>query len=142
MRAAWDSRVRRNFRSSSTKAACDDVGGASGFPAEFGIAKGVEAQNPAPGFYGPGLRAERSGCESPVMYGLHERRCRCVSTAVRCCRRDCRQGSSSSRARRRIGAGDRALTVVDAGVLSGLMRKPGSDQESPMVVDAPSARDA
>ena len=30
------------------------MGVASAFPAEFGIAKGVEAQNPATGFYAPG----------------------------------------------------------------------------------------
>src|SRR5688572_11503829 len=35
------------------------LGVASAFPAEFGIAKGVEAQNPAPGFYAPGPYVQR-----------------------------------------------------------------------------------
>ena len=46
-------------------------GVASGFPAEFGIAKGVESQNPAPGFYAPGpyVQSEVLLPNHPVMYG-------------------------------------------------------------------------
>ena len=65
------------------------LGVASGFPAEFGIAKGVEAQNPAAGFYAPGpyVQSEILLPTHPVMYGYDQKTLPVrYATAVRCCR--------------------------------------------------------
>ena len=50
-------------------------GVASCFPAEFGIAKGVDAQNPATGFYAPGpyVQSEILLPTHPVMYGYDQK---------------------------------------------------------------------
>ena len=65
-------------------------GVASYFPAEFGIAKGVDAQRPATGL----LRARARTCNSEILHpdasddvtATRRRRCRCATPAARCCR--------------------------------------------------------
>jgi protein ImuB len=51
------------------------MGVASYFPAEFGIAKGVDAQNPAPGFYAPGpyVNSEILIPTHPTMFGYAQK---------------------------------------------------------------------
>ena len=51
------------------------LGVASYFPADFGIAKGVDAQNPAPGFYAPGpyVNSEILIPTHPVMFGYTQK---------------------------------------------------------------------
>ena len=74
------------------------MGVASSFPAEFGIAKGVDAQNPATGLLRAGaVRAERDpDADAPGDVRLRpEDAAGALTTAVRCCRPVRRRASSS-----------------------------------------------
>jgi hypothetical protein len=118
-------------------------GVASGFPAEFGIAKGVEAQNPAPGFYAPGpyVQSEVLLPNHPVMYGYTQK-----TLPVRFNGGPLLQAGPPPGLEQFAGASpDRPQVIArytggDAGVLSGLMRNPDQIRNRPMVVDAPSGK--
>lgn len=119
------------------------LGMASYFPAEFGLAKGVDAQSPAPGFYAPGpyVNSEILMPNHPVMFGYTQK-----TLAVRYAGGPLLQAgppagfeqfAGSSRERPQVIA---RFTGGEAGVLSGLMRNPDQTRNRPMIVDAPSGK--
>jgi hypothetical protein len=118
-------------------------GVASAFPAEFGLAKGVEAQNPAPGFYAPGpyVQSEILMPAHPVMYGYHQK-----TLPVRFNGGPLLQaGPPAGFEQFAASSPDRPQVIArftggEAGVLSGLMRNPDQIRNRPMVVDAPSGK--
>ena len=118
-------------------------GVASAFPAEFGIAKGVEAQNPAPGFYAPGpyVQAEVMLPAHPVMYGYDSKTLPIRFNGGPLLQAGPPQGfeqfAASSPDRPQVIA---RYTGGEAGVLSGLMRNPDQIRNRPMIVDAPSGK--
>jgi hypothetical protein len=119
------------------------MGVASAFPAEFGIAKGVEAQNPAPGFYAPGpyVQSEILMPTHPVMYGYRQKTLPIRFNGGPLLQAGPPQGfeqfAGSSPDRPQVVA---RFTGGEAGVLSGLMRNPDQIRNRPMVVDAPSGK--
>jgi hypothetical protein len=118
-------------------------GVASAFPAEFGIAKGVESQNPAQGFYAPGpyVQSEILLPNHPVMYGYNQK-----TLPVRFNGGPLLQAGPPPGAEQFAGASlDRPQVIArftggEAGVLSGLMRNPDQIRNRPMVVDAPTGK--
>ncbi|HYE88028.1 MAG TPA: M14 family zinc carboxypeptidase [Vicinamibacterales bacterium] len=119
------------------------MGVASAFPAEFGIAKGVEAQSPAPGFYAPGpyVQSEILMPAHPVMFGYNQKTLPVRFNGGPLLQAGPPQGfeqfAGSSPDRPQIVA---RFTGGEAGVLSGLMRNPDQIRNRPMVVDAPSGK--
>jgi hypothetical protein len=119
------------------------MGVASAFPAEFGIARGVEAQNPAPGFYAPGpyVQSEILMPAHPVMYGYHQKTLPVRFNGGPLLQAGPPQGfeqfAASSPDRPQVIA---RFTGGEAGVLSGLMRNPDQIRNRPMVVDAPTGK--
>ena len=119
------------------------LGVASAFPAEFGIARGVEAQNPAPGFYAPGpyVQSEVLLPDHPVMYGYAQKTLPVRFNGGPLLQAGPPQGleqlAGSSPDRPQVIA---RFTGGEAGVLSGLMRNPDQIRNRPMVVDAPSGK--
>ncbi len=119
------------------------LGVASAFPAEFGIAKGVESQNPATGFYAPGpyVQSEILLANHPVMYGYDQK-----TLPVRFNGGPLLQAGPPPGAEQFAGSSpDRPQVIArftggEAGVLSGLMRNPDQIRNRPMVVDAPSGK--
>ena len=119
-------------------------GVASYFPAEFGIAKGVDAQNAATGLLRAGpVREQRDPDPDPS----DDVRLRAEDAAGSLRRRSAAAGGSAGRASNSSPASspDRPQVVArftggDAGVLSGLMRSPDQMRNRPMVVDAPSGK--
>ncbi len=119
------------------------MGVASYFPADFGIAKGVDAQSPAPGFYAPGpyVNSEILLPEHPTMYGYSQK-----TLAVRYAGGPLLQAGPPAGFEQFVGTSPERPQVVarftggDAGVLSGLMRNPDQIRNRPMVVDAPSGK--
>jgi hypothetical protein len=119
------------------------LGVASAFPAEFGIAKGVESQNPATGFYAPGpyVQGEILLANHPVMYGYDQK-----TLPVRFNGGPLLQAGPPPGAEQFAGSSpDRPQVIArftggEAGVLSGLMRNPDQIRNRPMVVDAPSGK--
>ena len=119
------------------------LGIASYFPADFGIAKGVDAQSPAQGFYGPGpyVNSEILIPTHPTMFGYAQK-----TLPVRYA------GGPLLQAGPPVGSEQPASTAPDrpqivarftggeAGLLSGLMRNPDQIRNRPMVVDAPSGK--
>jgi len=119
------------------------LGVASYFPADFGIAKGVDAQSPAQGFYGPGpyVNSEILIPTHPTMFGYAQK-----TLPVRYA------GGPLLQAGPPVGSEQPASTAPDrpqivarftggeAGLLSGLMRNPDQIRNRPMVVDAPSGK--
>ena len=118
-------------------------GVASYFPADFGIARGVDAQNPAQGFYAPGpyVNAEIMLPNHPVMYGYDQK-----TLPVRYAGGPLLQAGPPPEAAAFLGSSpDRPQVIAryqggDTGVLSGLMRNPDQTRNRPMVVDAPSGK--
>jgi hypothetical protein len=118
-------------------------GVASAFPTEFGIAKGVEAQNPATGFYAPGpyVQSEILLANHPVMYGYDQK-----TLPVRFNGGPLLQAGPPAGFEQFAGSSpDRPQVIArftggEAGVLSGLMRNPDQIRNRPMVVDAPSGK--
>ena len=119
------------------------LGIASSFPAEFGLAKGVNAQPAKDGFYAPGpyVQSEVLIASHPVMFGYEQK-----TLPVRYAGGPLLQAgppednpgaANVSPYRPKIVA---RFTGGDASVLSGVMR--GSDQirNRPMIVDAPSGK--
>ena len=119
------------------------LGVASAFPAEFGIAKGVESQNPATGFYAPGpyVQSEILLANHPVMYGYDQK-----TLPVRFNGGPLLQAGPPAGLEQFAGSSpDRPQVIArftggEAGVLSGLMRNPDQIRNRPMVVDAPSGK--
>lgn len=118
-------------------------GSASAFPAEFGIAKGVDAQNPATGFYAPGpyVQSEILLPNHPVMFGYNQK-----TLPVRFNGGPLLQAGPPQGFEQFAGASPERPQVIarftggEAGVLSGLMRNPDQIRNRPMVVDAPSGK--
>jgi hypothetical protein len=119
------------------------MGVASYFPAEFGLAKGVDAQSPATGFYAPGpyVSSEILLAEHPTMYGYSQK-----TLAVRYAGGPLLQAGPPAGFEQFAGTSPERPQVVarftggEAGVLSGLMRNPDQIRNRPMVVDAPSGK--
>jgi hypothetical protein len=118
-------------------------GVASGFAAEFGLAKGVDAQNPASGFYAPGpyVQSEILLANHPVMYGYNQKTLPVRFNGGPLLQAGpppgAEQPATSSPDRPQVIA---RYTGGEAGVLSGLMRNPDQIRNRPMVVDAPSGQ--
>jgi hypothetical protein len=119
------------------------LGVASYFPAEFGIAKGVDAQGPAQGFYAPGpyVNSEILIPTHPTMFGYSQK-----TLPVRYAAGPLLQAGPPAGFEQFAGTSpDRPQVVArftggEAGVLSGLMRNPDQIRNRPMVVDAPSGK--
>ncbi|HUQ86105.1 MAG TPA: hypothetical protein VM096_01020, partial [Vicinamibacterales bacterium] len=119
------------------------MGTASYFPAEFGIAKGVDAQSPAQGFYAPGpyVNSEILMPSHPTMFGYPQK-----TLAVRFAGGPLLQAGPPQGFEQFVGTSPERPQVVarftggEAGVLSGLMRNPDQIRNRPMVVDAPSGK--
>jgi hypothetical protein len=117
-------------------------GVASFFPAEFGIARTVDAQNPATGWYAPGpyVQTEVLQPSHPLLYGYNRQKQLPVRWAGGPLLQIAGQGGPFGPA---APTGPESPTVLmrfqggEAGVLSGLLR--GADQlrNRPAVVDAP-----
>lgn len=119
------------------------MGVASAFPAEFGIARGVEAQSPAPGFYAPGpyVQSEILQPNHPVMYGYNQK-----TLPIRFNGGPLLQAGPPPGFEQFAGSSpDRPQVLARFqggadGVLSGLMRNPDQIRNRPMVVDAPTGK--
>ena len=119
------------------------LGVASYFPAEFGLAKGVDAQSPAQGFYGPGpyVASEILIPAHPTMFGYAQK-----TLPVRYAGGPLLQAGPPAGFEQFAGSSpDRPQVIArftggEAGVLSGLMRGPDQIRNRPMVVDASSGK--
>jgi hypothetical protein len=119
------------------------LGVASYFPAEFGIAKGVDAQNTAQGFYAPGpyVNAEILNPTHPTMFGYAQK-----TLPVRYAGGPLLQAGPPAGFEQFAGSSpDRPQVIArftggEAGVLSGLMRGPDQIRNRPMIVDAMSGK--
>jgi hypothetical protein len=119
------------------------MGVASYFPAEFGIARGVDAQNPAQGFYAPGpyVTSEILIPTHPTMFGYAQK-----TLPVRYAGGPLLQAGPPAGFEQFAGTSPERPQVIarftggEAGVLSGLMRNPDQIRNRPMVVDAPSGK--
>ncbi|MGE0462832.1 MAG: M14 family zinc carboxypeptidase [Vicinamibacterales bacterium] len=119
-------------------------GVASYFPAEFGLARGVDAQRPAPGWYAPGpyVQSEILQPSHPLFYGYDGQK----TLPVRWADGPLLQAGPPAEFAAFMGSTpDRPQVLAryqggEAGVLGGLMR--GADQlrNRPMIVDAPSGK--
>ena len=117
-------------------------GVSSFFPAEFGLTRTVDAQNPAQGWYAPGpyVQTEVLQESHPVLFGYDGQKNVPMRWAGGPLLQIAGQGGGSAPA---VPTGPETPTVLvrfqggDAGVLSGLMR--GADQlrNRPAVVDSP-----
>ena len=119
-------------------------GVASYFPADFGIAKGVEAQNAPQGFYAPGpyVQSEVMQPTHPVMWGYTGKTLPVRYAGGPLLQAGPPQGefappAGSSPYRPQVIA---RFTGGEAGVLSGLMRNPDAIRNRPMIVDAPAGK--
>ena len=108
------------------------MGAASFFPAEFGLARRVEAARPSPQFYAPGptVQVDVLKPEHPVFYG-YDRKALPVRWA---------NGPLL-----RVPDGDRGQVLMqfpggDASVLSGLMRGANEIRNRPAAVDVPAGK--
>ena len=119
------------------------LGVASYFAAEFGIARGVDAQNPAPGFYAPGpyVQSEIMLPSHPVMFGYSQK-----TLPVRYAGGPLLQAGPPPGFEQFAGSSPERPQVIarftggEAGVLSGLMRNPDQTRNRAMVVDAPAGK--
>jgi hypothetical protein len=119
------------------------MGVASYFPADFGIAKGVDAQAPAQGFYAPGpyVNSDILIASHPTMFGYSQKTIPVRYAAGPLLQAGPPQGfeqfAATSGQRPQVVA---RFTGGDAGVLSGLMRGADQIRNRPMVVDAPTGK--
>ena len=119
------------------------LGIASAFPAEFGIAKGVDTQNAQQGFYAPGpyVQSEIMIPTHPVVFGYDQK-----TLPVRYAGGPLLQAGPPPEAAAFLGASPFRPQVVarfvggEAGVLSGVMRGADQIRNRPMIVDAPSGK--
>lgn len=120
------------------------MGIASSFPAEFGLAKGVDTQPVQPGFYAPGpyVDSELLLPDHPVVFGYAGRR----TLPVRYAGGPLLQAGSASEDRPAVPNGLPDPKVVarfvggDGSVLSGVMRGAEQVRNRPMIVDARSGK--
>jgi hypothetical protein len=120
------------------------LGVASYFPADFGLARLVDAQRPAPGWYAPGpyVQSEIVVPGHPIFYGHGDQK----TLPVRWSDGPLLQAGPPPEAAAFLGSSpDRPQVLAryqggEAGVLSGLLR--GADQlrNRPMIVDAPAGK--
>ncbi|MFN8064949.1 MAG: M14 family zinc carboxypeptidase [Vicinamibacterales bacterium] len=117
------------------------LGIASAFPAEFGLARGVDVQPAQPGFYAPGpyVQADVLAPEHPVMFGYVDKR-----LPVRYAGGPLLQAGLPPDTPAAVAASmPYRPTVIarfvggEASVLSGLMRGAEQVRNRPMIVDAP-----
>jgi hypothetical protein len=116
---------------------------ASTFPADFGIAKGVDTQTTQPGFYAPGpyVQSEILIPTHPVVFGYDQK-----TLPVRYAGGPFLQAGPPPEAVAFLGASPYRPQVVarfvggDSGVLSGVMRGADQIRNRPMIVDAPSGK--
>ena len=116
---------------------------ASTFPAEFGIAKGIDVQNAQPGLYAPGpyVQSEILIPTHPVMWGYDQK-----TLPVRYAGGPLLQAGPPPDIAAFVGSSPYKPQVVarfvggDAAVLSGVMRGADQIRNRPMVVDAPSGK--
>jgi hypothetical protein len=109
------------------------LGGASFFPADFGLARRVEASRPSAQFYAPGpiVEAEVMKSEHPLFYGYTAK-----TLPVR----------YANGPLLRVPEQDRGAQVLmrftggDKGVLSGLMRNPNEVRNAPAILDVPAGK--
>lgn len=120
------------------------LGVASYFPAEFGLARGVDAQRPAGSFYAPGpiVQSEILHPGHPLFYGYEGR-----TLPVRWGDGPLlRLPDPDSQAAAFLGTGsDKPAALMrftggSAGVLSGLMRDADQIRNRPAIVDAPTGK--
>ena len=120
------------------------LGVASYFPAEFGLARGVEAQRPAQGFYAPGpiVQTEILQPTHPIFYGYEGK-----TLPVRWADGPLLQlPDPDSPLAAFLGTGtDKPVALMrfpggDAAVLSGLMRNADQVKNRPAIVDAPTGK--
>jgi hypothetical protein len=108
------------------------LGGASAFPAEFGLARRVEAGRPSTQFYAPGpiVEAEIMAPSSPIFYGYDSK-----TVPVRYANGPLLQiqGTEEERTQQIL----MRYTGGERGVLSGLMRSPNEIQNRPAIVSVP-----
>jgi hypothetical protein len=119
-------------------------GVASYFPAEFGLARGVDAQRPAPGWYAPGpyVQSEILRPEHPLFFGLGGQK----TLPVRWADGPLLTAGPPAGFEAFFGSTPYRPQVLaryqggEAGVLSGLLRGPDQLRNRPMIVDAPSGK--
>ena len=119
-------------------------GVASYFPAEFGLAKGVDAQRPAPGWYAPGpyVQSEILRPDHPLFFGLGGQK----TLPVRWADGPLLTAGPPAGFEAFFGSTPYRPQVLaryqggEAGVLSGLLRGPDQLRNRPMIVDAPSGK--
>jgi Zinc carboxypeptidase len=120
------------------------LGVASYFPAEFGIARGVEAQRPQGNFYAPGpvVQTEIVQPTHPIFYGYEGK-----TLPVRWADGPLLQvpDPNSPQAAFTATGTERAMTLLRfpggaSNVLSGLMREPDQVRNRPAIVDAPTGK--
>jgi hypothetical protein len=118
-------------------------GVSSFFPAEFGLARGVDAQRPTGTWYAPGpyVQSEIMQAEHPVAYGYTGK-----TLPVRWADGPILQAGVNPEFAAFVGSTPDRTSVIarfqggDAGVLSGLMRGADQIRNRPMVVDAPAGK--
>jgi hypothetical protein len=108
------------------------LGAATFFPAEFGIARRVDAGRPSPQFYAPGpiVQAEIQRSEHPIFYGYSQK-----TVPVR----------YANGPLLRVPEADKAQVLMkfvggDASVLSGLMRGANEVRDRPAILEVPSGK--
>jgi hypothetical protein len=119
------------------------MGVSSFFPADFGLAKGVSASSPNPGFYAPGpyVNSEILMPNHPTMFGYTQK-----TLPVRYAGGPLLQAGPPPGFEQFVGQSPERPQVIarftggEAGVLSGLMRTPDQIRNRPMIVDAPSGK--
>jgi hypothetical protein len=119
-------------------------GVSSYFPADFGLARGLDAQRPATGWYAPGpyVQSEILQPAHPLFYGYEGQK----TLPVRWADGPLLQAGPPAEMAAFVGSSPERPQVLarfqggEAGILSGLMR--GADQlrNRPMIVDAPSGK--
>ena len=118
-------------------------GVASFFPAEFGLARGVDAQRPTGNWYAPGpyVQSEILRADHPVVFGYTGK-----TLPVRWADGPILQAGVNPEFAAFVGSTPDRTSVIarfqggDAGVLSGLMRGADQIRNRPMVVDAPAGK--
>jgi hypothetical protein len=109
------------------------MGGASVFPAEFGLARRVEASRPSAQFYAPGpiVEAEVVKPTHPIFYGYTTK-----TLPVRYANGPLLRVPEPDRAAQTL----LQFTGGDRGVLSGLMRNPNEVRAVPAILDVPAGK--
>jgi hypothetical protein len=118
-------------------------GVASYFPAEFGLARAVDAQRPSGNWYAPGpyVQSEIMRAEHPVVYGYSAK-----TLPVRWADGPILQAGANPEFAAFIGSTPDRTSVIarfqggDSGVLSGLMRGADQIRNRPMIVEAPAGK--